>query len=168
MIDKELHHLTLLPGAGRHRQEPLEQVEAQGIPSQLPGAAKLAGDGLKALRRAGSHGECARRYAAALEALLAHARHSRSVQRQGWSERLRVQTTQCRLGSAFQRQHAAAEHASTPARLVKTLASRSPGRGLIRGLRIPFPAHPQRAASSAAMRPAISGETSISSFSDSQ
>jgi hypothetical protein len=43
VLDDELHYPTLLPGASRHRQQPLEQVKAQGILSRLPGAATLAG-----------------------------------------------------------------------------------------------------------------------------
>ena len=93
VLDQELHHPTLLPGAGRHRQQPLEQVETHGITSRVRGTDKLADYGLKVLRRAGSHGGCAGRYATTLEAVLAHARHWLSVQRQGWSERLRVHTT---------------------------------------------------------------------------
>jgi hypothetical protein len=56
VLDEEADHLTLLPRAGGHGQEPLEQVEAQGIPSGLPAVAKLAGDGLTVLGRGGSHG----------------------------------------------------------------------------------------------------------------
>src|ERR1039458_6141190 len=76
-------------------------------------------------------------YFAATMACLAHARHSVNVQRQGRSGRLRVQTTVVLRGWRFSSTSTRRLNTPvTPARLVKTLAKRSPGRGLIRGLRM--------------------------------
>ena len=70
-------------------------------------------------------------------ACLAHARHSVNVQRQGRVGRLRVQMTVVVRGPRFSSTSTRRLNTPvTPARLVKTFASRSPGRGLIRGLRI--------------------------------
>src|ERR1035437_9611850 len=76
-------------------------------------------------------------YSAATMACLAHARHSDNVQRQARPGCLRVQTTVVVRGWRFSSSSTRRLNTPvTPTRLVRSLASRSPGRGLIRGLRM--------------------------------